>query len=531
MSRFLSSCRVAALAAGALLACGLLLWTTRRGPGLSPDSLTYILLARNLLGRAGFQVLGEPVVRFPPGYPALLALVGATGLDSLDRVRVLHAVLFAINVVLVALASERAAGGVRSAGPLAMLLLLSSPDALAVHAMAWSEPAFLAAALGGSLLLSTYVAEGRRVALVGASVCLALALLTRYAGLALVPPMLLALRGRRAAGCGRTGDVALLGLLGLGPLLTWLAWNALASGSLTGRTLAFHPIGVGRFEQLLRTSAKLWGLGTDPAWAVMALLPLVAMLLASARLMRMRRPGAQVLNEHGPGPGPPACALLGLSVLHCLSYATFLVVSISFLDADTPLDGRMLAPAHVFGLVLVASLPAQLLWLGAGRRTAHAAAVILAVLSCARVGHVVAEAARVREEGEGFNSRYWRTSPTLAHVRTLPAATPLYSNGPEIVAFFAQRDARDLPAWASRLSLARRPAFGRELATLCADAAAQGAVIIYLEGVNWRWQLPTAPELEAACGLVPAARLADGVAYVSGAPRAPSLTDLPEAPR
>jgi len=62
--------------------------STRHGPDLGPDSVTYLSAARNLVHGRGFtDFTEEPLTVFAPGYPAILAIghfVGA-GAESVGR--------------------------------------------------------------------------------------------------------------------------------------------------------------------------------------------------------------------------------------------------------------------------------------------------------------------------------------------------------------------------------------------------------------------------------------------------------------
>ena len=70
-----------------MAAVALVSWATVRGPGLSPDSLVYALLARSLARFDGFRRFGTAASHFPPGYPTLLALIGAVDPASLLQPR------------------------------------------------------------------------------------------------------------------------------------------------------------------------------------------------------------------------------------------------------------------------------------------------------------------------------------------------------------------------------------------------------------------------------------------------------------
>lgn len=76
------------LAAGG---AGLLAWITRKGLGLTPDSLTYLDTARQVLDGRGLLFTSwygtlQPLTHYPPVYPWLLAQLGRIA-PSLEAVR------------------------------------------------------------------------------------------------------------------------------------------------------------------------------------------------------------------------------------------------------------------------------------------------------------------------------------------------------------------------------------------------------------------------------------------------------------
>jgi hypothetical protein len=85
--------------AGAII---VLVFTARYGAGLSPDSVGYLGVARNLMAGAGVQTYdGAAFVVQPPLYPALLALVGYIfHADPLAFAHIVNALIFAAIVYL-----------------------------------------------------------------------------------------------------------------------------------------------------------------------------------------------------------------------------------------------------------------------------------------------------------------------------------------------------------------------------------------------------------------------------------------------
>jgi hypothetical protein len=82
-----------------------LLFSTRWGIGLSPDSVVYIASARNLLSGYGLSIsftTGEFLLltHYPPLFSAGLAGLGLVGIDPLDGARWLNALIFGANITL-----------------------------------------------------------------------------------------------------------------------------------------------------------------------------------------------------------------------------------------------------------------------------------------------------------------------------------------------------------------------------------------------------------------------------------------------
>src|SRR6266567_7464968 len=102
---------IAIIALG-ILGVGTLLWTTRGGIGISPDSLVYIDAAESLLSGQGYvehKASGErlPLIHFPPGYPLLLTVPRSLGSPILAGARSLNSLLFGLNIVLVGILAMR----------------------------------------------------------------------------------------------------------------------------------------------------------------------------------------------------------------------------------------------------------------------------------------------------------------------------------------------------------------------------------------------------------------------------------------
>ena len=135
------------IAAIALIGISLLLFSTKWGVGLSPDSATYIEGARNLLKGLGYSSLSgsgtpTPITRQLPLFSASLSIIGFFGIDPLDGARWFNAFLFGANIFLVGFLINRNTHSAHIS-IFGAFLMLTSIDMLKIHSMAWTEPLFI----------------------------------------------------------------------------------------------------------------------------------------------------------------------------------------------------------------------------------------------------------------------------------------------------------------------------------------------------------------------------------------------------
>jgi len=479
---------VLAAAAFAVIAAG-----TRHGIGLTTDSSVYLGAARSLIRGHGVSLYGEPVTHFPPLYPALLSAVGRLTGDPLSGARWLQALLFAANVALVTLCTYTLAGRRIGAGVVAGLLMLVCRSTLRVHLNAWSEPLFLLLSLGSFSLLAMHLRRPRTSRFLGAAAAMAAALLTRFAGLALLPPAAVAIlvlgrgsRGRRAV------EALILVSAASAPLLAWLWRGAALTGSATNRSLALHPIGWPQIEDALSTlSFWVWPFQMG---SLLGVAVLVAVFGWALRLHLGRRE-------------PPPFATLAW--LFFVSYPVFLVLSVSFVDAATPLQERVLSPLYPLGAIVVVAA----LWNAFPRESRWPAVLAVAI----GLSLVVAHADRgwdlwrvAYTDGFGYSDPRWQDSEVLGRTRALPATTLVYSNAPDVISVLLDRDTRWIPERFDPVSQAPNPALAKDLATMRADLEG-GAKVVLFELFAWRKRLLARPELERETGVIVLETLRDGV--------------------
>jgi hypothetical protein len=480
--------------------------------------VAYLSAAGNLLDGAGLLAVDsdgglEPMTHLAPLFPAILAAAGAIGVEPAAAARGLNAALLGANAVLVGLLVRRLSGAALPALAGAALFLLST-DAIAAHAYALSEPVFLLLALSALLLAARHLETGRLPPLAAAGAAAGFSFLARYPGAFVAAGAAAGVwLAARARGRAASRPAILLAAVAAVPAGAWMLRNSLAAGTAVHRSLAFHPPGREHLDQTARTIS---------GWVLPLAIPREARLLAAAAVAAAFaalwiRDGRALRR----GPAPPAARdvriLLGAFTA---AYAGLLVVSITFVDAATPLEPRILLP--LFAALLVTATgslgrAAGSARGGAARKAIPAgAAIVLGLFYLARGAAWVTDA---RAEGLGYASERWRTSSLVEAVRRLPEVAGVHTNAPEAVHWLTGRIPSGLPARIDRFTLRPDPAYERRMDELRGALAREGGYVVHVEGLR-RDHLPPEEELVRRLGLALVERHPDGV-ILSAARTAP----------
>ena len=275
----------------------LMYWITSCGPGVSPDSTMFIEAARSVHSGDGFYIHGKPVTLTPPVYTFLISIAGLfSNGDMLRAARLVGILFFGANIVLLGLSVDIMTKKSLSATACAILFFLSSAQVILMHSMAFSETPFITFSISSLILLSFYI-NRPSLYLLFLSACMAgLATTTRYAGLALLPPMafILLFFGKRPAS-QRGRDLLLLCAVVFIPLTIWAIRNLVVAKTATGRILTFHPFGIPHVKALVVTVNDLLLNVHTPFWGEALILILIVALILMALGNLARK---EVLSEN-----------------------------------------------------------------------------------------------------------------------------------------------------------------------------------------------------------------------------------------
>lgn len=494
------------LALGLLSALLILLRQINYGPGLIPDAMIYLSVARNLASGNGLVIQnGELLTIWAPLFPTLLAAPERLGGEARMAAGLLNAAATGALVVVVGWYLRRRFGSVLLAWWGALAVLLSIP-LTRMGASVATEPVFLLLSVLALLCAAQFLDGGTRRALVWAGVFTALACLTRYVGITIifaVAPLLLC---RRESWMARAQNAALYSVIAGLPVGAWMARNYVVSGTLTGPR---WPSDTTLSEYLLAL------LGTLASWAFPVSIgpegnALLMVLLGLATLSPAAVAGILAVRQWQKA-GRVSGALLVPAVFSLL-YIAFLVTSSTFTTLELPTD-RYMSPVYVPLVLAVAAIaaywrrhsfyPCQVLdylfgggyglrWHG-WRQSALRAAPLLGL--CLGLAHPLAtNAADIRydiTDGTGrFSTARWNSSELFPQLKERLAGVAydrLYSSDVHLLYFHAAAPARGLPASRRNLnSIYQNP------------AAADGIYVLWVNDWEHYWLEYEQSDLEQA---------------------------------
>ena len=429
------------------------------GAGLANDSVAYIAGARSILQGTGYSDLWldsplEPITHYPPLLSLSLSALGLTGVDPLRGARILNILLFGANTGLLGLLGWRLTRS-RAAGLWLAALFMLNASMLRLHVFALSEPLFLClsllALLAFDLSFASSLPKPKKIWLALAGLCAGLAALTRYSALALLPAFAIVLFLYSETPAARLPTwrtrLTAMGLFLSGcipPIAAWILRNKLVAGNATNRTFQYHPITSENIQPGFYNISQFL-MPFEPWRQTLAKSGLLEGLLACfglGLLFWLIYHSWKMLSQ--PARERPA-VIIFTTALYIFAYLGAVLFSMSFFDASTKFQVRILAPVYVSTLMLLVGFAA---WLWQGKNKAARAAVIcLVTASLALSAYADARAlAEFSSSGQGYASWKWHDSLVMDSLRKLPPKTAIYTNTPPAVYLVTGRTSRVLPS-------------------------------------------------------------------------------------
>lgn len=214
-----------------------LLFTQHGGIGISPDSIVYSSVARNLVAGNGFtDYTGNPLVIFPLVFPTFLALVMFIfQTDIILLAPYLNAIMFGTVIFLSGVIIENFKYKTNWYKRIILIIITLSPSLIEVYTMLWSETLFILLSLVFILYFHKYLLSHSIFSLIKVAIIGAIAFDTRYAGITLIGTGVMILFFDKSLDWKRkTEHILIFGNIGISLVALNLVRNFFVKGLATG---------------------------------------------------------------------------------------------------------------------------------------------------------------------------------------------------------------------------------------------------------------------------------------------------------
>ena len=417
------------------------------GVDVDYDGAAYLIRAQRMLAGPGWLVHTSGVQ--PPLFPLLLAFVGISGIDLVHVAGFVNAVAFGLTILFSGIWLKNRLHSPLIAIWATVAICLSIPlTSLASRAV--SESVFILFMVLALMQADAFLNRNGPASLIRAALFSALACLTRYAGVALIPAVaLLLLLQRSAAFPERVRQAVTYSFLALAPCCLFILRNWLLSGAFTWHnvkfqnyTLVLDPPRVHYLRDALKEVAR-WALPISSnsqagMQGVVDWLPVVCLLIwvTSAGYIFLRSMRHVRLNLP---------MLFGLfALVHFV-----LILAVTVLDPQDKIldeEKRHLSPLYIPLVFIVSVAMDELLkgrfvplpvddsvaeterrgWRGRFVGTVPIAAMLLWLHFPA--AQYVRDAVVHLNQGYMYTSADWRNSAIVRYLREHPVDDPVYTN-------------------------------------------------------------------------------------------------------
>ncbi|CAN7661046.1 glycosyltransferase family 39 protein [Rhizobium sp. LjRoot98] len=480
-----------------ILVATLFVANTQHGIGVLPDTTRYM------------QIVSTPYDA--PLYPWILSAGHLAGLD-LEHVALFAGfVLYIANALLILHLFRYALPDQPLFVAIGTLLVIISPTYLWANTIAMSESLFMALMLLSVAFFLSYLEKQDRRVLAASSLSVGMAMLARFVAPAIGASFatVILFYNRQRTMAERVYDTAMLFLLSAGIFITWAVGSKLLVGRAVGRQLTFYGnADSDRWLSGLSALASFLLPSQVPQLVRLALLALVVsiavfvVISAAWRNWGLERPFRQDV-------------LILVFGFFNFFYLIFIILSV-LIEANLQLNNRYSMPFYV-GLVFVLVIAAANFSGRLNRAPVRRSVVItgLAMLLAINALRSAVQTAEAYDQGIGFQSLTWRTSPTVAAVRALPEDAIVFTNGSDALNFLTGRRTNWIPAHSQRrtgLENEENP-FEEQVQRLRQALVEQKAYVVILDAIDWRFYFPSEDELVKRADLKLVQSDADGRIY------------------
>ncbi len=495
--------------------------TVKYGPGLSPDSASYVSAANNVAsGKGLIEFDGAHLRGFPPLFPLILSIFSHVGIDPPAGARFFNAVMFGLIVFLSGLMLQRLvhSGGIVLAGSMSVL---SAAPLVHVSSWVWTEPFFIVLCILLVFTISAFCREGKRIWLVAACTVGALACLQRYAGVGIVLSGMASifLISRLGGVASRLFHSCLFGVVAGIPVAAWLAYDCWVTGLMWGEGTQ----GIPSPRSLVENMRCVFEVCIS--WFVPGQIPLLlkvtvglGLVIACAFTIGRR------WGRNTSGSSPSSAETLGdCIIIFAVVYTTFIVAAASRV-AIAPPGNRYLAPLYPFLIALL--FPAADFVRDRLQRRWSRVVVrpLLVVMFFVWLMYPLKElsnsiGAALDHGVGGYSSSAFAESPLIEALKTTPIPGLVYSNAPDGIYLLTELPSKGAPVRTEALVTMRdrRDTKERSYPSMAGFKQSLGSgrrtFLVWFKAMEWRTYILSIDELAREVQLSKTLSTTDGDIY------------------
>ncbi len=433
--------------------CGFTLYCVLLGgPSVSTDSVTYLDMAENIsAGKGIISTLDNnaPVSHFPPLFPMLISLFQSVGVTALTASRMINSICFAactyILLIITFTISEK-----KMLFPMASLsLFVFSGIILQVFSAVWTEGFFIFTLFWAFYFLGIFREKQRYDILIASAIFAALGVLDRYVGITVImASCLYLLFFLRRSFFEKIKYILVYGFISCLPLALWLIRNASHGLSTTNRSFIFHPFSIAHLRQLVRTFLFIFLPDSvienikDHRMAQLAV-ALVFIAFVAIFLIYFQKERAKIKFSCIIG---SLTEIQKIFLLFAVVYFVFLVFSISFIDANTPMCYRIIAPMYAACIVFVPTILIRFFNVKSTTYLHNIASLVTILFILSYAARAFIFCADMAINGDGYSGKKWRNSEIIRMIRKSGKDIPVYSNGMDAIYFLTGRIEKGIPS-------------------------------------------------------------------------------------
>lgn len=503
--------------------------TSKHNIGISPDSVTYIAGAKNIIQNKSLVVLfddtgknqlnlwfqkqeGElyKIFPFPPLYPFILTIPKLLNIDFITGARYINAILFGLNILIITFFIKKNINS-NLFSFFMFLLLLFSRDLIYVHSLAWSEPLLFFFGFSGIYFLVEYFKTPKLKFIIYSGILVSLGLLTRYEGVTFIFTGILGiLLFSNIKILKRIFSIIIFSLIGVLPVFLWILRESSFNNKIVFE-LRFNLPTLQNFKEIPLTVSSWFFSGRMPDNFRVILLILFFIFLITLFFMIFYkiRNNEKYSKEF---------FILKIIILFaCFNVINFLVLLISkiFLRYEVILgNDRLISPILISTLVIIILLLSLSFKVFKQNFLKYSFLSFICILIAINISTCIygTKIRGIYYEGQGYTNIYWNNSNTIKEVKNLPEDALIYTNEPNSLYILANRNPKIFPAKIKFIYLTEKNAnLKNELDDMIKTIKIKDGFIVFLDsGFGF---FPNEKELNSSYKLTLYKDTADGAIY------------------